>query len=149
MSFGSFWDDIYQVELKSSATTASGTPWNIAFDNDATHDIEGSFIYPHGSYYYLFFSQGQCCGYDTSKPAAGGEYKIRVCRSTSATGGFVDESGTSCLEGGGTIIYGSFGTVYGPGGQSIYKDTSLGDVIVYHYGMFSFVVVKYPMLMLL
>ena len=43
----------------------------------------------YGSYYYLFYSVGKCCGYDASRPAAGAEYKIRVCRSGSATGGFV------------------------------------------------------------
>ena len=28
-------------------------------------------------------------GYNTAKPATGAEYKVMVCRSTSATGGFV------------------------------------------------------------
>lgn len=53
----------------------------------------------------------------SSKPAPGDEYKIMMCRSTSATGGFVDQSGKSCTSNGGTILLGSHGTTYGPGGQ--------------------------------
>lgn len=56
-----------------------------------------------------------------------------VCRSTSATGGFVDKTGTSCTSGGGTIVLASHGTVYGPGGQGVYDDISLGWVLYYHY----------------
>jgi len=43
----------------------------------------------YGSYYYLFFSNGICCGYDTTRPTAGKEYKIQVCRSSKPNGGFV------------------------------------------------------------
>lgn len=52
-----------------------------------------------------------------SKPATGAEYKIMMCRSTSATGGFVDKSGVSCTANGGTVLLASHGTTYGPGGQ--------------------------------
>lgn len=68
-------------------------------------------------YYYLFFSSGICCGYDTSLPATGEEYKIMMCRSKSATSGFVDKDGVSCLKSGGSILMESSGTTYGPGGQ--------------------------------
>jgi hypothetical protein len=49
-------------------------------------------MFKSGNYYYLFYSSGVCCGYDTSRPASGEEYKIKVCRSTSPTGGFVSVS---------------------------------------------------------
>lgn len=55
-------------------------------------------MYKYGNYYYLFFSAGICCGYDTSRPASGEEYKIKVCRSTSATGNFVSESQEETLK---------------------------------------------------
>lgn len=87
----------------------------------------------YGNYYYLFFSWGSCCGYDKTRPAAGKEYKIKVCRSSSATGGFVDKSGASCTSGGGTIVLESHDKVYGPGGQSVYNDPNNGWVLVYHY----------------
>lgn len=92
MQFGSFWDDIYQVEMNSAATAVSGSSNHLAYNPSGTHAEEGSYLYKYGSYYYLFYSAGICCGYDTSMPAAGQEYKIMVCRSTSATSGFVGPS---------------------------------------------------------
>jgi arabinan endo-1,5-alpha-L-arabinosidase len=51
-------------------------------------------------------------------PAAGAEYMIMMCRSTSATGGFLDSNGVNCLNNnGGTILLESHDYVYGPGGQ--------------------------------
>lgn len=92
MNFGSFWHDIYQVPMNSAATETSSSSYNLAYNATGTHSEEGSYMYKYGSYYYLFFSSGICCGYDTSRPATGEEYKIKVCRSTSATSGFVSRS---------------------------------------------------------
>lgn len=91
MNFGSFWHDLYQVKMANPPTkVASGsTSTNIAYVPSGSHAQEAAFVYKYGSYYYLFFSVGQCCGYDSSKPAAGGEYKIQVCRSSSPSSGFV------------------------------------------------------------
>jgi arabinan endo-1,5-alpha-L-arabinosidase len=91
MNFGSFWHDIYQAPMNSAATKVASSSYNIAYNATGSHSEEGSYMYKYGSYYYLFFSSGTCCGYDTSMPAAGEEYKIMVCRSTSPTGGFVSE----------------------------------------------------------
>ena len=89
LNFGSFWDDIYQVPMNSAATKSSSASYNIDYDPSGDHAVEGSYMYQYGDYYYLFYSAGICCGYDTSMPAAGQEYKIKVCRSTYVSGGFV------------------------------------------------------------
>jgi arabinan endo-1,5-alpha-L-arabinosidase len=89
MNFGSFWHDIYQAPMRSDATKVASSSHNLAYDPSGTHAVEGPYMYQYGSYYYLFFSAGICCGYDTSRPASGAEYKIKVCRSTSPTSGFV------------------------------------------------------------
>ncbi|KAK6217922.1 hypothetical protein LQW54_003210 [Pestalotiopsis sp. IQ-011] len=133
MIFGSFWGDIYQTELNSAATTNAGSAAQISYTSEGTSAREGGFMYYRDGYYYLFWSEGQCCGYDSSMPASGGEYKIMVCRSTSPTGGFVDSSGTSCTANGGTVVLESHGTVYGPGGQGIFDDPTYGAVLYYHY----------------
>lgn len=134
LQFGSFWHDIYQVAMSTALTgTAGSSSVNIAYNSSGTHSLEGSYLIYYGGYYYLFFSSGQCCSYDSDMPAAGDEYKIMVCRSTSVSSGYVDSSGTSCLSGGGTLVLGSHGTVYGPGGQGVYDDESLGWVLYYHY----------------
>ncbi|KAF2027131.1 endo-1,5-alpha-L-arabinosidase [Setomelanomma holmii] len=135
MSFGSFWNDLYSVNMNNPPTQiASGSASvNIAYKPDGEHAQEAAFIAKNGDYHYLFFSIGKCCGYDTSRPAAGAEYKIQVCRSTSANSGFVDKSGKKCTEGGGTTVLESHDWVYGPGGQGVYYDPSLGPVLYYHY----------------
>ncbi|KAJ5115692.1 hypothetical protein N7456_000040 [Penicillium angulare] len=134
MQFGSFWDDIYQVEMNSAATKTSGSAsYNIAYYPDGTHPEEGSYMYQYGDYYYLFYSWGICCDYSDSLPASGQEYHIKVCRSTSATGNFVDADGTACTDGGGTIVLESHGNVYGPGGQGVYDDPTYGTVLYYAY----------------
>lgn len=92
MNFGSFWNDIYQAPMNSAATKVSASSYNIAYQPSGSHAVEGAYMYKYGSYYYLFFSVGTCCGYDTSRPASGDEYKIKVCRSTSPTSGFVSSS---------------------------------------------------------
>ncbi|KAH9890242.1 glycosyl hydrolase [Xylariomycetidae sp. FL2044] len=134
LTFGSFWQDLYQVAMASPPTkvASGGSSYQVAYDPVTTAE-EGAFMFQYGSYYYLFYSKGSCCGYDTSMPAAGDEYKIMVCRSTTATGGFVDASGTACTGGGGTVVLESHGTVYGPGGQGVYDDPTYGPVLYYHY----------------
>lgn len=90
MTFGSFWGDIFQTELSADALTAAGGDiYNIEFNSTGARPSEGPYVFQHGDYYYLFWSSGSCCGYDSDKPAPGDEYKIMVCRSTSATGGYV------------------------------------------------------------
>lgn len=92
LQFGSFWDDIYTVEMKDPPTSTDGSSVHIAYDPSGTHAEEGSFMIKYDSYYYLFYSHGQCCDFDSSDlPAAGDEYMVKVCRSTSPTSGFVSQ----------------------------------------------------------
>ena len=109
-------------------TISSGTPAaQLSYDSVDTAQ-EGPYMYRHGGYYYLFVSKGSCCGYDQKRPARGKEYRISVCRSTSVTGNFVDQSGKSCRDGGGTVVLASHDWLYGPGGQGVYDDPTLGPV---------------------
>ena len=133
MTFGSFWNDIFSANMANPPLKSTSSPANIAFKPSGTHAQEGPFIAKSGDYHYLFFSVGQCCGFDANKPAAGQEYSIQVCRSKSATSGFVDKAGKSCTNGGGTTVLKSHGWVYGPGGQGVIWDPKLGPVLYYHY----------------
>lgn len=152
MNYGSFWSGLFQVEMTAPPTMiaeAVASATQIAFVPTPPQAQEAAFGYQYGYYYYLFFSLGSCCRYDVNKPAARGEYKIQVCRSTSVSGPFVsifwvlwktvlihgkfDKSGKSCLQGGGTTVLESHSWVYGPGGQGIIRDPELGLVLYYHY----------------
>ncbi|KAJ7982789.1 glycoside hydrolase family 43 protein [Mycena polygramma] len=127
LSLGSFWTGI-KLETLSAST---GKPANSAVTNLATRTanggaIEASVIYKSGSFYYLFTSWDNCCQGTSST------YNIRVGRSTSPTGGFVDASGVSLLNGGGTLVLGTHDSIVGPGGQDVMTDTD-GPILVYHY----------------
>ncbi|KAI2628187.1 glycosyl hydrolase [Xylaria nigripes] len=134
LTFGSFWNDIYQVQMEATPLTraSGGSPHQLAADPVVTAE-EGSNIFKNGDYYYLFYSKGKCCGFDISIPPPGDEYKILVCRSTSATEGYVDQNGTACTKGGGTAVLESHDDVYAPGGQGVYQDPTYGPILYYHY----------------
>ncbi|KAE8349592.1 putative arabinan endo-1,5-alpha-L-arabinosidase A [Aspergillus coremiiformis] len=133
MTFGSFWQDIFQVTLTPDAKRATSAAVNVAFDPAGTHAVEGPYLFKYNNLYYLFYSWGSCCHYDTQRPAPGQEYKIKVCRSNSPRGNFVDANGVPCTQGGGTVVLESHDNVYGPGGQGVYDDPTHGPVLYYHY----------------
>lgn len=140
MNWGSYWGDIYVGTLNSNAETVqdlSGAT-QISYLPTGMHQREAGFLYEYQNNFYIFFSEGQANRYDTSKPAAGGEYKVRVCRSSTLTGTYTDSNGTSCLEGGGNYVLESHGEVYGPGGQGIFDDPTHGVIMYYRYGKQAF-----------
>ncbi|KAL4749194.1 Arabinan endo-1,5-alpha-L-arabinosidase B [Aspergillus terricola var. indicus] len=112
-------------------SNSSGSP--ICGDPTGGHPIEGGFLAYHAPYYYMWFSWGRCCEFkDPAMRSNGKEYRIRVGRSTSARGPFVDKQGIDLVDGGGETVYGSNGDVFAPGGQGILTD-ELGDILYYHY----------------
>lgn len=124
--FGS-WSSGIQIVPVDNAT---GVPTGAACTQLAYHPsgtgIEGSYIYPHGGYYYLFASIDTCCNGVSST------YRIIVGRSSSITGPYTDRGGLALTQGGGTILLSAHGNINGPGGESVFSDTD-GDVLVYHY----------------
>ncbi|RMY75343.1 hypothetical protein D0863_02631 [Hortaea werneckii] len=141
LSFGSFWENIWQVPMNDPPLSVAGSAIHLE-QNPSNPAAEGSyqFWYPvEGTdYYYLFFSKGICCNTPSSPgglPSENDAYKIMVCRSTSPTGGFVDQNGVDCLQGGGTLVYGSDSSndVYAPGGQGVFYDPGQGSVVMYYH----------------
>lgn len=151
-NFGSFWSNLYQVDMADPPVSLTGSERQLSFEPAGEHPEEAPYMVKHDDFYYLFYSVGKCCGYDADRPAPDAEYKIKVCRSSSATGGFVsnmssalpdrktctnsfqvDAEGTACTEGGGTVVLESHGNVYGPGGQGVYNDPVEGWVLYYHF----------------
>ncbi|KAL3477672.1 Arabinan endo-1,5-alpha-L-arabinosidase C [Aspergillus californicus] len=135
LTFGSYWNGIHQVPLAGPLSLANGaTATNIAYNSTGNHAIEAAYVFYRRGWYYLTYSSGRAGNYDVTLPAQGMEYRINVCRSRSATGGFVDKAGLSCLtQNGGTTLLASHGNVYGPGGQGVFEDSSRGFVLYYHY----------------
>lgn len=146
LSFGSYYDGLYQTELMSPLDLQSNVSVDqmnhLEINTTGAHSTEGSFQWAwptDGSAttkYYLFFSSGQCCKFkQMGVPPPGDEYKIMVCRADAPTGPFTDKDGRSCLtDNGGTMVLGSHGTVYAPGGQGVmYSDELNSTVLYYHY----------------
>ncbi len=149
MNYGSFFADIWQLvlapDLLSVPTTSNAV--QLSIDNNGTRPEEGSFMSYHDGWYYLWFSHGSCCGFNsTNLPAPGQEYTIRIGRSKSARGPFVDYDGVALTNSGGSIVYGSFDYVYAPGGEGVLvgdeacawedEDCTARDILYFHYCKF-------------
>jgi len=95
--------------------------------------IEAAYIYPNvdTGYYYLFVNWGHCCnGVDST-------YEIRVGRSTTPMGPYVDKNGVSLFDGGG-ILFESSGNgnnwfLIGPGHAGIWTNKKGKDFVSFHY----------------
>ncbi len=133
MTFGSYSSGIVITEI-DPATGLRKNP--VIFDatllaNNSGYrgwgsSIEGAFTYKHGSYYYLFVNYGECCsGVDST-------YNIRVGRSSSVTGPYVDKGGIDMRDGGGTMLLESSGRYIGPGHAGILNDGGT-EWFTYHY----------------
>lgn len=128
LSLGSFWTGIKLIQIDPSSgkqLSSNTTRFSIAQRTPSTA-IEGSFIYPHGGFYYLFASFDTCCNGTSST------YHIVVGRATTITGPYADRGGLSMTQGGGTILLSGHANIVGPGGQMVMHDTD-GDLLVYHY----------------
>ncbi|MFJ3176694.1 arabinan endo-1,5-alpha-L-arabinosidase [Streptomyces roseus] len=129
--FGSFSTGLYMTPL-NPATGKLATPLpqltRIASRPVFPDPIEASFVYQHGGYYYLFVSFDYCCRGINS------DYNIRVGRSTSPTGPYVDKNGIPLQQGGGTPVLETHDWVVGPGHSAVTFDPASGkDLLVYHY----------------
>jgi arabinan endo-1,5-alpha-L-arabinosidase len=128
MSFGSFYGGIYIIQLdKTTGQVASGASCIHIANRIANYDaIEGSYIYRHGGYYYLFVSLDFCC------QGVNSTYHIGVGRATNVAGPYYDRGGLPMTVGGVTLLLTAQGNIVGPGGQTVMEDWT-GPVLVYHY----------------
>ncbi|KAI5795125.1 glycoside hydrolase family 43 protein [Geopyxis carbonaria] len=135
IAYGSFWSNIWSFPLAKSLKTTAAAPAavHVAYDPESPNPVEGPYVHQASNgWSYLFVSHGVCCGYNTSMPDAGKEYKIKVGRARSPQGPFLDRDGVDMKEGGGSVVFGSHGYVYGPGGQGVLVDGKK-DILYYHY----------------
>ena len=105
LSYGTYFGYIQLVELdpKTGQRLAGNQPVAIAIDMEAT-----AMMYRDG-WYYLLGTHGTCCDGPNSS------YNIRVGRSRSVQGPYVDNMGIPLLRGGGKLVANGRGRQYGPG----------------------------------
>jgi arabinan endo-1,5-alpha-L-arabinosidase len=112
MSFGSYWSGLKLLELDPATgkpLAPEAGPHALAHDRS----IEAAFIHQRGDHFYLFASYGWCCRGINST------YHIRVGRSATITGPYVDREGRPMLQGSGTLVLESDGPFIGPGHASV------------------------------
>lgn len=110
--FGSYWRGIKLIELdpKTGLRITPDSPMYSLAHHDS---IEASYIYRHGTNYFLFVNWGQCCQGTNST------YEIRIGRSDKITGPYLDRNGKDLLQQGGTVFLESKPPFYGPGHAGI------------------------------
>ena len=131
MSFGSFWDGIYLVQLNATTgllNTTNTTITHLAVDSASGDPIEASYLYYHGTNYYLFVNWGTCC----ATPALASTYNIRVGRSANITGPYLDRNGINMVSSGGTLFLKATGKYIAPGQMGI-LDENGNYYFGYHY----------------
>lgn len=124
MSFGSFWEGIFLIELDPATGLAkkAAEPVKLAM----YPEIEAPFIHKHGGNYYLFVNWGQCCrGVDST-------YEIRIGRSKTITGPYLDRDGADMKDGGGSAFLATSGRFIGPGHASIFREKGK-ELLVHHF----------------
>jgi arabinan endo-1,5-alpha-L-arabinosidase len=109
MVFGSHWTGIKLIQLdpKTGKRFAPDSKMHSLAYNES---IEAAFIARHDDYYYLFVNWGSCCRGPEST------YNIRIGRSKTISGPYMDKAGVSLLKSGGsTFLPTANGPLIGPG----------------------------------
>lgn len=108
----------------SSWEHVAGRPATESGNTNRIKTFEGEYLYRRGGYWYLFCSSGQ---YNNST------YAIRVVRSQTLDGTFVDKEGNLATEGYAETIMSSGSSLYGPGHNAqIIVDRDNKTWMLYH-----------------
>jgi arabinan endo-1,5-alpha-L-arabinosidase len=131
LSFGSYSDGIFVTQLDpvtGKRITPNSTLTKVADTSTSffSNTSEGSYLCQRGAYYYLFVNWGGCCSGISST------YNIRVGRSASVTGPYLDRNGVSMLTGGGSLFLESTGRFIGPGHAAVLNENGT-NWFTYHY----------------
>src|ERR1035438_6746064 len=105
LSYGTYFGNIRIVELdpKTGKRVAGNKAVDVAIDMEATD------LVARDGWYYLLGTHGTCCD------GANSTYNIRVGRSRTVTGPYVDNMGIPLLKGGGKLVVAASGRFVGPG----------------------------------
>ncbi len=125
MTFGSFWKGIYLIEL-DSATGKRHDSRKDVHHLAWSKSIEAPAILKRDGYYHLFVNWGQCCR------GVNSTYEMRVGRSRSLTGPYLDAEGNDMATGGGSIFMATEGDRIGPG-HAAFIDLEGTTRMFYHF----------------
>ena len=109
LTFGSYWSGIKLIQLdpKTGKRIAPDSKMSSLAFNDS---IEASYLCKHDGYYYLFVNWDGCC------KGLRSTYNIRIGRSKTITGPYVDKAGVDMMKKGGSVFLATTnGPLIGPG----------------------------------
>jgi arabinan endo-1,5-alpha-L-arabinosidase len=112
LEFGSFWGGLKMIQLDATGARVGTMLYSVAARPNAGGALEGGWVFKNCGYYYLFSSWGACC-------SGAYDYNMRVGRSTSVTGPYVDKAGVSLMQGGGTLLVQGDATWTAPGHNAV------------------------------
>lgn len=122
--WGSY-DVICVSKMNADATALEGEVTQVA----QGRRMEGAFVVQRDGFYYLMYSDAGCCD------GAFSGYTVKVGRSESPTGPFVDDHGVDLMalsSKGGFVLTSNGNGFAGPGHNAIQTDLSGQDWLVYH-----------------
>ena len=130
LSWGSFWSGLKlaRVDPTTGQLTRDATILSVASRPAARGEpspIEAPFIISHGDFYYLFASFDFCCR------GAKSNYYVTCGRAREITGPYLDDSGRSMLDGGGSVVLRGNERFKGLGHNAVLHDGER-DFLVYH-----------------
>ena len=137
LGWGSFWGGIKLRRVDPETGKLSATDTNLyslasrpRLNPSQTPPVEGAVEAPtivkRGDYWYLFASYDFCCRGTNST------YNVKVGRARKVTGPYLDRSGRSLAEDGGTLVVEAAATNWcGAGGQTVFSDAGR-DYLVFH-----------------
>jgi hypothetical protein len=126
MAFGSYWNGIYLTQLSTTnglCISSNPTTYQLAYNSS----IEASYLWRRGGYYYLFVDWGSCCS------GVNSTYNIRVGRSTSIAGPYLDRNGVDMVAEGGTLFLQGTGKFIGPGHVGILSTNGVQSFSHHYY----------------
>ena len=141
LTFGSFWSGIKLIYLDAHTgkplsqnnfqnanqqSEAAQTKIISLAQRPPPDALEAPFLIKHGKYFYLFVSFDFCCR------GVNSTYNIRVGRAARVEGPYLDRDNKPLLDGGGTPVLASQGSVAGPGHCAILHDAGK-DYLAYHF----------------
>jgi len=128
LEFGSFTGGLMVATLDAATgrPVQPFAPVPLAANVQEYTAVEGGYMIYRDGWYYLFGSYDYCCQGTNST------YDVRVGRSRSVDGPFVDDLGIPMLAGGGRYVLTANGDMRGPGGEGVVH-VGRTDEIFFHY----------------
>lgn len=123
-----FWGSfrgIYGIQLSEDGLSIKTGAQKVQIAGTLT---EGTYIYKHDGYYYLFGSAGTCC------EGLNSTYRVMVARSENLMGPYVNKSGRPALENNFMLVMQKSNKVVGPGHNSEIVQDDAGQYWMLYHG---------------